>query len=310
MSITVTSTPNTKVAETAAPQEKEVKAAPEVVEAKATDESLEADASETTEDESSNEETEAKEESETATAEGETSEEKPKRKSGFQKRVDKLNKKLSFAEQQAEYWRQQAMSKGPAKTEPETTTAKNSVDPSKPKPDQFETHDLYVEALTDWKLEQKLSAKEQELKEKQVKTEVQTKIEQHTDRVNKFKKAHEDFDDVLDNVSEIPLSMTVRESIVDSENGPDLMYELAKNPKELDRICKLGPIAAAREIGKIEARLSKPSETSLKKLTSNAPAPVSTVRARGTAVAKSIYDKGLSQSDYEKLRREQRKSSW
>jgi hypothetical protein len=126
--------------------------------------------------------------------------------------------------------------------------------------------------------------------------------------VAKFAEAHDDWDDVLEGVGKIQLTLAVQESIIDSENSAELMYELAKDPKELKRICNLTPLAAAKEIGKFESRFLKPSASSEKQKTSSAPTPVTPVRTRGASSSKSIYDENLSQSDYEALRREQLKN--
>lgn len=314
MTIEVISTPNTKTqAETVSKEEKEVKATTEVVDPKATEEILAADGSDATEgDELSNEENEDKEELEAS--ETETSEEKPKKKSGFKRRIDKLNKRVSDIEQEKEYWRQEALrvqqnSKG-ATQDDKNKPVEKSTDPKRPKADDFTSHDEFVEALTDWKMDQRDSAKEQKQKEAAIKSEFQTKQQKYAELADKFKESHDDWDDVV-KAHGVTVTLPVQEAIIDSEIGPDVYYALAKEPKELARICALPPIQAAKEIGKIEARLStKTSETSQRKLTSTAPPPVSAVKARGTALTKSIFDKNITQSEYEKLRRAEKKASW
>lgn len=234
---------------------------------------------------------------------------KPKKKGGFQKRIDKLNKRMSAVEQEREYWRQEALrvqqSKGPA-DKPEKVETKPDTS-KRPKADDFASHDEYVEALTDYTLEQKLAAKEIKQKEDAVKTEAKTKREKHDERVSKFMASHDDWDDVVEAVGNVRTSITFDQAIVASEHGPEIMYELAKNPKELARICALSPIQAAMELGKVESRITKPSDSSDKKTTSKAPPPISPVRTRGASNVKSLYDESLSQHEFEKLRAEQLK---
>jgi hypothetical protein len=102
------------------------------------------------------------------------------------------------------------------------------------------------------------------------------------------------------------MSVAVQELLVQSENGPELMYELAKNREAFERINKLTPLAAARELGKFEAQFKKANsnEKPEKKIT-KAPPPIAPVGKRATAVKKDIYDKDLSFADYERIREEQ-----
>lgn len=233
-------------------------------------------------------------------SEDETKDEsKPKKKGGFQKKLEKAEKLRASLEQEKEYWRNEALRTKTTETKVEETKPDLS---KRPKADDFKSHDEYVEALTDWKLESKLLAKEQKQKEDAVKSEVQTKISKHQERVTKFSDDHEDWDDVIEVVAKQPLSITVQEAIINSELGPDLMYELAKDPKELKRICGLTPIQAAMALGKIEARLTKSDSPKETKLTTKAPAPVTPVRTRSGSATKSIHDENLTFREYENLR--------
>ena len=65
--------------------------------------------------------------------------------------------------------------------------------------------------------------------------------------------------------------------ILECDSPHDVVYYLGKNPDEGRRLSAMNPVAAARELGKIEARLSAPRP----KTTTSAPDPISPVR--GTA---------------------------
>lgn len=84
-----------------------------------------------------------------------------------------------------------------------------------------------------------------------------------------------DFDAVVSN-PKLPITNEMAEVIKDSDNGADVAYWLGKNPAEAQRIAQLPPIAAARELGRIEARL-----TPQPRRISSAPPPVETVGSRG-----------------------------
>jgi len=228
--------------------------------------------------------------------------EKFKKKNGFKKRIDKLNKRISDRDQEVEYWKKEAL-KGQSSKSESPTHQEVKVE-GKPLADHFDTHEAYVEALTDWKTEQKLNERETKQKETLAKSEHQKSVTQFQEKVQSFKDSHDDFDDLIEDVDDIPMSIAVEQLIIQSENGPELMYELAKNREEYERICKLSPLAAAREFGKFEARLNK-SVSSKEKLeikTTKAPKPLAPLGSKGSSVKKSLYDSDLSQTEYEQLR--------
>jgi chromosome segregation ATPase len=203
--------------------------------------------------------------------------EKPKKKKGgFKKRIERFQKQLSVKDQEIEFLKQQ-MSKG--KTSDEAVAEKKpQIDTtSKPTPDNFETHEEYIDALTDWKIESKEKLKEQKAKESEAKSEYQKQIESYQSKVLEVKKTHDDFDDVMEDVDDIKVSATVHQIILDSDFGPSLAYELAKNKSEFERINKLNPLAAAKEIGKIEARLTSKSESKKEIKVTKAPQPLKAV---------------------------------
>lgn len=254
------------------------------------------------------EETEKEAEEIEGEIEATSTEQKPKKKGGFQKRIDKLNGKISAIEQEREYWRQEALrNQNVQKTDGKVI--ETQVDISKrPKADDFKTADEYTEALTDWKVDQKLKSEKQKIQQDVIKTEFQSKITKHQERVDKFKDSHDDFDDMIESVSNINLPMAVQESIIDSESGPELMYELARDPKELKRICSLSPLAAAREMGKLEVQLKKDSKTPSKEIkTTKTPKPPTPVRTKGSTSTKSFRN-DMSLKEYDAWRNEQSKS--
>lgn len=267
-----------------------------------TDKPVDEPTDEVIEDEAEGEEEEIEEDDEdTEVLEAKKDEIKPKKKGGFQKKIGKL-------EQEKEYWRQEALRAQSQKQTPETKVDTKPELSTKPNPDNYKTVSEYDDAVFDWKYEQKRSREIAKEREDAVKSEVQTKISKHDERVEEFKKSHEDFreswEEAVEMVGAQNLSLTVREAIINSESGPALMYELANDPKEFKRICQLTPISAAMALGKIEARI-KPSTTSENKQKKTVPKPITPVRTKGTKISRDISDPNLSQRDYEKLRNEQ-----
>ncbi len=285
---------------------------PSALEAKASEQkySVESDPTETEAKEDDQDDSEADGSDEEQEAK-DLVDDKPKKKSGIQRRVDKLNARNAASRQEAEYWKQQALKGANDSKADAPKVDKPVVDTAgKPDPDTFETHAEYVEALTDWKLEQRDQAKQETERKTQLKTEQQKAMEAHTTRVKSFAEKNDDFEEVIESVDDVQVSPTIRELIITSDNGPELMYELAKNRAEFERINKLSPLAAARELGKIESRLASSktddSESEEPKKLTKAPKPIEPVGKSGKgAVAKSINDPNLSQAEYERLRREQ-----
>lgn len=77
--------------------------------------------------------------------------------------------------------------------------------------------------------------------------------------------------------------------IADSEHGPELALYLAKNQEVSRQIHDLPDLAAARELGRIEARFSTPAVASITTKTpqvSQAPAPAPKIEATEPAVSK------------------------
>jgi hypothetical protein len=88
---------------------------------------------------------------------------------------------------------------------------------------------------------------------------LQDMIDDHADRVAEFKTKVPDFDDVIKGVAgKHPLNESLFRLLIESDKSAHLAYHLAKNPDRIDRLNAMSPVAAAREIGRIESRLSLP----------------------------------------------------
>ena len=91
-------------------------------------------------------------------------------------------------------------------------------------------------------------------------------------RSAEFAKTVEDFQSVA-YARDLPISPDMAEVIQDSDDGPALLYHLGKNPDIAEKIAQLPPKAAARELGKIEARLAFEREKAKPEKVSKAPPP-------------------------------------
>jgi hypothetical protein len=95
-----------------------------------------------------------------------------------------------------------------------------------PTPNQFTDMFEYAEALSEWKTEQKFrEVREQEAAQK-VEQERTKVIETWANRVNDFRAKMPDFDDMVSS-ADVVVSNEVRDSIFESDVGPQILYHLA-----------------------------------------------------------------------------------
>lgn len=269
------------------------------------------DNSEEVEDQDESEDENSEEESEDQEKKKEGEEQpKPKKKGGFQRRIDKLRASVSAKELEIEHWKNLALKEKAEGKDPEKTveTKKTTDQAGKPNQDDYELYDEYLEALTDWKADQKFKEYESRLEKSKIETAQEKMISSHRDRVEKFAKTVDDFDEVLEEVSDVVPSPTMQELLISSENGPALMYSLAKDRDTFERLNKLSPLAAAKEIGKLESMIEAKTSGEKRevKKTTTAPRPITPVKTKGGTKEKSIFDEDLSQKEYEALRAKSR----
>ena len=122
-------------------------------------------------------------------------------------------------------------------------------------------------------------------------------IEDHNERVAETRKVLPDYDKVLAKATDVSISPAVSELLLESEKGPLLIYHLAKNPQKAAELNRMPPLAAAKEIGRLEARLSLPSPNR----TTKATAPTNPPKG-GASMGPAV---GRSMTDYERWRNSQ-----
>jgi hypothetical protein len=148
----------------------------------------------------------------------------------------------------------------------------------KPTADQFESHEEWIEALTDWKTDQKIQAREAE----KAKTDAVNSWEAKKEAA---REKYEDLDEVLDSANASPV---VLQALLEAETGVDLAYHLATHPKELKEINAMGTRAAIHALDALEAKLTAPPQKQISK----APAPVTPLPSSASAppVVQSKYE--------------------
>ena len=140
-----------------------------------------------------------------------------------------------------------------------------------PSIDNFESPDAYADALALRKAEELLAQREVQKQQAKI-------VEAYGEAEEKARDKYDDFEEVVYN-PKLRITNPMAEAIQSSDAGPDLAYWLGSNPKEAERIANLSPLMQAKEIGRIEAKLS--DNPPVKKTTS-APTPISPVTARSS----------------------------
>ena len=199
-----------------------------------------------------------------------------------QKRIAKFERKLE---------KQRIESETRAKVLAEVNQPRNEA-PSKPIPDQFTTTEDYLEALAEYKADQKFAELTQKQKDAERETKYKSEVERQNERKSEMiqtgERKYDDFEEVVAN-ARTEISEPAYLSILETENAADIVYHLAKNPAEADRIASLSPYAQAKEIGKLEDKLSsKPVKLS------NAPAPMTPAKG-SQSITKTIEDMTLDE---------------
>lgn len=148
---------------------------------------------------------------------------------------------LEKERRRAAYWQRQAEKAEEAKPKTEDKPAGFS----KPRPQEpdFDDYSSYVDALTDWKFEKAEFERGVESR----RHGFQAKLDQGFDQYDDFEKV----------ALQVPMSQAMIDALYDTDNAADIAYHLGKNPVEARRIASLDPIAAAREIGRLEIQLQQ-----------------------------------------------------
>ncbi len=131
-----------------------------------------------------------------------------------------------------------------------------------PKRDDFDTYEEHQREVARWEArrvareERAKGEREQQQKEARERQEKAAatwhgKIEQAVRKIADFEDVLEDNEPTLLVIQNAPM----REFITESDIGPQIIYELCKNPEEAKRIAALAKYKQAAEIAKLEERL-------------------------------------------------------
>lgn len=168
-----------------------------------------------------------------------------------------------------------------AKIEEATKTARP------PKESDFDTYDQYMIAVGAYQartalnedakgeITERATRADTRLKEVDAQREYEA-AQAWADQRTEAQSRYADFDSV---VGAVPITRDTADLILSSDVGADVAYYLGSNPPLAHAIARMNPVEAAREFGRIEAKISAPKP----RTKSNAPEPVGTVRPKASA---------------------------
>jgi len=171
--------------------------------------------------------------------------------------------------------------------------------------ENFESVDAYAEALAARKAEELLAQREADRQRADL-------VDAYHEREEEVRNKYDDFEQVAYNPN-LRITTVMAETIQASDIGPEMAYYLGSNPREADRISRLSPFLQAKEIGKIEAKLSD-NPMPVKKSTS-APPPINPVKGSGTSAptldtTDPRSTKSMSTSEWIEAERQRQIKKW
>ena len=240
--------------------------------------------------------------------------EPPKKKNRFQDRIDELTGARREAERKAQELEEklnkvlEKLEQNEPKPEPKARDhpapdgdngRPNPYDKNEDGTDKYplgEYDPNFTIDLTDWRLdqreqerEQKLTQKQQEVKDAEVKQELAKHWEE---KLAPAQERYPDFDEKGENLSPIlekldpSYAQYIAATVMSMDNGPDVLYYLAENVDEAEAIFASGPQKATLALGRIESRFVQGEGSPTKRRVSKAPTPPPTNKGSAPAQAR------------------------
>lgn len=258
------------------------------------------------------------------TAEGEGDDKKPEpgktedERGGknLDKRFSKLTKRAKTAEARAEdsdrraaYWEQEAKRQrdNPAPKPEEKKVEAQPNSKNEPKEEDFEKHTDYLKAWSKWDRESSEETRKVETAKAETKAAMDNAWKSYSEKEAAFRKEKPDFMERLDAIKEAGIKMSpIVEDRIIRVGGPELAYELMKDPDEFRALCQMSPEEALEHIGVVRAQMkaavsAKPTEE--KKVTElkPQPKPISPVGSKVTVIKDP---EKMSVREYDQWRRD------
>lgn len=142
-----------------------------------------------------------------------------------------------------------------------------------PKPEQFESWEQYVAALSRHNVNETLrqvrEAEQQQRIEHQQRKQIEQIQAKAMDVVGRGQQKYPDFDAVVNSGLAPFLNESLHMAITQNPIGEDIAHHLGRNPAEAQRLSAMPPYQLIREVALLEAKLTQPQKPSIPKTLTN-----------------------------------------
>jgi len=240
--------------------------------------------------------------------------EEKKQNPKLEKRFSELTKQREEARKEAQRERDQREALENRLKELEEKVSPKPVEQEnvKPQPSQFNDAFEYAEALAEWSAEQAILNREKAEAERKEQEQRQSVIKSWNERLETVKADLPDYDEMIASASDISVSDAIRDAMLESEQGPRILYHLAENPEIAEKLNSLSTVSALREIGKLEARFEAKetpketpkaeTETKPSVARSKAPAPITPIKTSSAVADVGVGSDGEFHGTYQQWR--------
>jgi len=197
----------------------------------------------------------------------------------LEKRFSELTKQReqAKAEAQAERQQREALETRLRALEQQAVPQVQNID-EEPQPGQFQDAFEYAKALAQFSTERALKERDQQEANKKLNEERQKTIQSWSAKLEKMKAEMPDYDDIV-STANVTVSDDIRDSILESDVGPRILYHLAEDLEFAQKIAAMPTRKALVEIGKLEKLYERNEAKQETVVKSKAPAPIKPLRA-------------------------------
>jgi len=197
----------------------------------------------------------------------------------LEKRFSELTKQReqAKAEAQAERQQREALETRLRALEQKAVPQVQNID-EEPQPGQFQDAFEYAKALAQFSTEKALRERDQQEANKKLNEERQKTIQSWSAKLEKMKAEMPDYDDIV-STANVTVSDDIRDSILESDVGPRILYHLAEDLEFAQKIAAMPTRKALVEIGKLEKLYERNEAKQETVVKSRAPAPIKPLRA-------------------------------
>lgn len=104
--------------------------------------------------------------------------------------------------------------------------------PPKPTLDQFDTYEAWIEAVADWRAEQKVQALRAEAQARDAQAREFAARQSYHEREAAFAAQTPDYAEAMTRAKDVPISASMQAAILSSPHGPAVAYFLATHPED------------------------------------------------------------------------------